>query len=73
LLLSMGCCYIRAAGVVAGGRGGGGGGEAGRGGGNVETNVNATGNVLLCVLEKNGFKTGVTVVLIILRPVLLLF
>jgi hypothetical protein len=28
--------------------------------------VNATGNVLLCVLGKNGFKTGVTVVLIIL-------
>ena len=28
--------------------------------------MNATGNVLLCVLEKNGFKTGVPVVLIIL-------
>lgn len=38
----------------------------GGGGGNVETSVNATDNVLLCVLEKNGLKTGVTVVLIIL-------
>lgn len=32
--------------------------------GNVETSVIATDNVLLCVLEKNGFKTGVPVVLI---------
>lgn len=40
------------------------------GGGDIETSVNATDNVLLCVLEENDFKTGVPIVLMILTDLL---